>query len=142
MPQNHLFSLEGTLTQVNLHVNITIMGRKVVFYRTEQGKCPVQDFIDSLPGKVAQKIAWGLSLIEDLDILPSGYFRKLVNSEEIWECRTHVGSNAYRVFCFFDSNSVVVLTHGIMKKTQKTPPAEIERAEKYRRDYLQRRAKK
>jgi len=36
----------------------------------------------------------------------------------------------------------VVLTHGLIKKTRKTPVREIERAEAYRRDYLQRRLKK
>jgi len=37
---------------------------------------------------------------------------------------------------------VVILTHGFVKKTQKTPQQEIERAEAYRRDYLKRRLKK
>lgn len=52
------------------------------------------------------------------------------------------GSNAYRIFCFFAGDSVVVLTHGFVKKSQKTPRAEIEKAEAYRRDYLKRRRKK
>jgi len=102
----------------------------------------VQEFLESLSGKVAQKVTWVLSLIEDLDVVPSTYFKKLVNSDEIWECRIQLGSNAYRIFCFFDGNSVVVLTHGLIKKTQKTPQREIDRAEAYRRDYLQRRPKR
>ena len=118
------------------------MGKTVIFYKTVDGKCPVQEFLDSLPGKSAQKIAWVLTLIEDLDNVPSPYFKKLVNTEEIWECRIQLGSNAYRMFCFFDGYSVVVLTHGFIKKTQKTPQREIERAEAYRRDYLQRRTKR
>jgi phage-related protein len=81
-------------------------------------------------------------LIEDLDAVPSMYFKKLVSTEEIWECRIQLGSNAYRIFCFFDGKSVVVLTHGLIKKTQKTPQREIQRAETYRRDYLQRSTKK
>lgn len=115
------------------------MGKTIRFYKTVDGQCPVQEFLDSLPGRVAQKVAWVLSLIEDLDVVPSTYFRKLVSTAEIWECRIQLGSNAYRIFCFFDSNSVVVLTHGLIKKTQKTPQREIDRAEAYRRDYLQRR---
>ena len=103
------------------------------------GKCPVQEFLDSLSCKVAQKVAWVLSLFEDLSVVPSTYFKKLVNTKEIWECRIQLGSNAYRIFCFFDGNSIIVLTHGLIKKTQKTPQLEIERAETYRRDYLQRR---
>jgi phage-related protein len=92
-----------------------------VFYRTADGKCPVLEFLDSLPGKVAQKIAWVLRLLEDLDIVPSSYFKKLIGTEEIWECRIQFGSNAYRIFCFFSGNSVVVLTHGFTKKSQKAP---------------------
>ncbi len=118
------------------------MGKTVIFYKTAEGKCPVRDFLDSLPGKVAQKVAWVLSLLEDLEVVPSTYFKKLVGTEEIWECRVQFASNAYRIFCFFEGNSVVILTHGFAKKTQKTPQQEIERAEAYRRDYLKRRLKK
>ncbi len=118
------------------------MGKTVIFYRTFAGKCPIQEFLDSLPGKAAQKVTWVLNLIENLDFVPSTYFKKLVNTEEIWECRIQVGSDAYRVFCFFDGHSIVVLTHGLIKKTQKTPRREIERAETFRRDYLERRLKK
>jgi len=115
------------------------MGKAIIFYRTADGKCPVQEFFDSLSGKAAQKLAWVLSLIEDLDVVPSTFLKKLVGNKEIWECRLQFGSNAYRVFCFFDGNSVVVLTHGMTKKTQKIPQREINKAEAYRRDYLQRR---
>lgn len=118
------------------------MGKTVTFYRTEDGKCPAQEFLDSLPGKAAQKVTWVLGLLEDLDTVPSSYFKKLVGSEGIWECRIQLASNAYRLFCFFEGNSVVVLTHGLIKKTQKTPRQEIERAEAYRKDYLSRRFRK
>jgi len=114
------------------------VNRTVIFYRTVDGKCPVQEFIDSLPGKVAQKIVWVLKLLEDLEIVPSSYFKKLVGTEEIWECRIQFGSNTYRIFCFFIDNSVILI-HGFVKKSQKTPAGEIERAEAYRRDFFKRR---
>ena len=98
----------------------------------------MQDFLDSLPGKVAQKVTWVLKLLEDLHIIPSTDFKKLTGTEGIWECRIQFGSNAYRIFCFF-INSIVILTHGFVKKSQKTPVHEIERAEAYRRDFLKRR---
>jgi phage-related protein len=118
------------------------MGKIVIFYKTADGNCPVQDFLDSLPGKVAQKVAWVLTLLEDMEVVPSTYFKKLVDTEDIWECKIQFASNAYRIFCFFERNSVIILTHGFAKKTQKTPQKEIERAEAYRRDYLKRRLKK
>ena len=115
------------------------MSKTVIFYRTVDGKCPVQDFLDSLPGKVVKKIVWVLKLLEDLDVVPSSYFKKLIGTEEIWECRIQFGSNAYRLLCFFLNRSVVVLSHGFVKKSQKTRAHEIERAEAYRRDFLKRR---
>ena len=114
------------------------MNRTVLFYRTVDGKCPVQEFQDFLPGRVAQKIVWVLRLLEDMDIVPASYFKKLAGTEDIWECRIQFGSNAYRIFFFFLNNSVV-LTHGFVKKSQKTPAREIERAEAYRRDFFKRR---
>jgi len=64
------------------------MGKIVRFYQTEDGKSPVKDFLDSLPGKVAQKVLWVLMLVEELDALPTTYFKKLVDSRDIWECRS------------------------------------------------------
>jgi phage-related protein len=90
-----------------------------------------------LPGRVTQKIVWVLRLLEDMDIVPASYFKKLAGTEDIWECRIQFGSNAYRIFCFFLNNSVL-LTHGFVKKSQKTPAGEIERAEAYRRDFFKR----
>ena len=117
------------------------MKRIVTFYKTPEGKCPIQEFLDSLPSKAAQKVTWVLNLLEDSDIVPSTYFKKLVGTEEIWECRIQFSSNAYRIFCFFADNSVVVLTHGFAKKSQKTPRSEIEKAEVFRKDFLRRRLK-
>jgi phage-related protein len=118
------------------------VSRTILFYRTSEGKCPVQDFLDALPGKVAQKVAWVLRLLEDLEMVPATYFKKLIGTGEIWECRIQSGSNIYRIFCFFDSHSVVILTHGFEKKSMKTPRQEIERAEIYRGDYLDRKRNK
>ena len=115
------------------------MHRTVIFYKTIDGKCPVQEFLDSLSAKIAQKVLWTLRLLEDLGIVPSIYFKKFTGAEEIWECRIKYGSNIYRIFCFFDSHAVVVLTHGLVKKSQKTPQREIDKAESYRKDYLRRR---
>ena len=118
------------------------MNRKIIFYKTVDGKCPVQNFLDALPGKVAQKVAWVLHLLEDLEMVPATYFKKLIGTEEIWECRIQHSSNIYRIFCFFDSHSVILLNHGFEKKSMKTPKGEIQRAETYRRDYLNRKGNK
>jgi phage-related protein len=114
------------------------MVRRVAFYRNAEGKCPVEEFLDSLEAKAAQKVTWVLKLLEDLPMVPSGYFKRLSGTDGLWECRVTFGSNAYRLLCFFAGNSVVVLTHGFAKKSAKTPAHEISRAESMKRDYLQR----
>jgi len=114
--------------------------RTVVFYRTANGKCPVEDFLDSLPGKAAQKILWVLRLLEELEFIPAGYFTKLSGTDEIWECRISFTAHSYRILCFVYGANSIMLTHGFIKKTKKTPRKEIERAEAYKKDYLERMA--
>ncbi len=51
--------------------------RTVVFYRTETNRCPIEEFIDSLNSKEAQKVTWVLRLIEELPKIPKQYFKKI-----------------------------------------------------------------
>jgi phage-related protein len=112
--------------------------KNVNFYTTEDGKNPVIEFLNSLTAKQAQKVTWVLQLIEELEIVPTSYLKKLVNTEQIWEVRAQVGNNIFRLLGFFDGDNLVVLNHGFQKKTQKTPSKEIKLAEQRRKDYLQR----
>jgi hypothetical protein len=50
--------------------------KKVIFYKTDSGKSPVLEFIDSLSDKQAKKVAWVLRLVRDLEITPTKYFKK------------------------------------------------------------------
>ena len=92
--------------------------RKIIFYETASGQKPIEEFIDKLAAKQAQKVAWVLKLVEDLDRVPTQYFKKLVNTDELWEVRVRAGSNIFRLIGFFDGSSLVVLTHAFQKKTQ------------------------
>jgi len=112
--------------------------RKIIFYRMESGRCPVEEFLDSLESKQAQKVVWVLQLMEELDIVPAQYFKKLVGSDDIWEVRVQMGNNIFRILGFLHGAELVVLNHAFQKKTQKVPPAEIQVAEKRKRDYLAR----
>jgi hypothetical protein len=60
------------------------VGKTVTFYKKVDGKCPIRDFLDSLPVKTARKATWVLKLLEDLDVVPSTYFKKLAGTEGIW----------------------------------------------------------
>ena len=118
------------------------MHKIIIFYRTKDGKCPVEEFLNSLKPKEAQKVLWVLRLIEEMDIVPSRYFKKIAGSEGIWECRVRIKSKAYRIFSFFFEGNTVVLTHGYSKKSQKTDRKQIKRAEKYRRDFFSRKRRR
>ncbi len=112
--------------------------KKIVFYETENGQIPVKEFLDNLSEKVVQKITWVLKLISEVDFVPKNYLKKLVSTNEIWECRIIFSGNIYRILCFFHTGNLIVLTNGFQKKTQKTPKEEILMAEKYMKDYLRR----
>jgi phage-related protein len=64
-------------------------------------------------------------------------FKKLENTE-IWEFRTLYNGICYRLFSFWDTEeeTLVIATHGIIKKTQKTPLKEIAKAEEIRKEYF------
>jgi len=111
------------------------MGLSVNFYKTAALKCPVMDFLDSLSGKVAQKITWVLKLIEEIEVVPTKYFKKLL-PYDIWEVRIDFSGNTYRILSFIYNEAQLILTHGFIKKTQKIPKNEIEKAMKYKNEYF------
>ena len=112
--------------------------RTVIFYRLPNDSCPVEDFLDSLTGKQAQKVLWVLQLVEELDLVPLQYFKKLVDSDSIWEVRIQLGNDIFRLLGFMDGSNLVILTNGFTKKTQKPPPQEIALAIRRKREYLER----
>ena len=113
--------------------------KEIRFYTTATGRCPVQECLDALPDKIAQKVAWVLRVVRDFDRVPTNYFKKLVNTDDIWEVRVDAGHNTFRLLGFFDGRELIVLTNGFQKKTQQTPPAEIRLAEERKADYVRRR---
>ena len=91
-------------------------------------------FLDSLGDKPRDKIVyniWKSKNIKDNELL-----KKL--EDDIWEFRTLYNKLAYRLFAFWDETekSMIVATHGIVKKTDKTPKKEIEKAKQLRIEYL------
>jgi len=113
--------------------------KEIIFYKTEDGKCPVENFLDTLSDKQAEKVTWVLRAIRDINPIPAQYFKKLVNTEDIWEVRVTMGNNIFRFLGFFDGQNFIVLTNGFQKKTRKTPKKEIKLAEERKKEYLNRR---
>lgn len=96
------------------------------------------EFLRSIETKAAKKI---LQTIDVASITNDPKkFKKLENSN-IWEFRAEVNKLQYRLFAFWDveRNSLVIATHGIIKKTQKTPKREIDKAERIRTKYIEER---
>ena len=93
-------------------------------------------FVRQQPFKAQQKIAYNIRKLQS-GLMEKEIFKKLENSE-IWEFRTLYNGIAYRLFAFWDTETeaLVVATHGIVKKTQKTPQKEIEKAERIRQEYF------
>ena len=112
--------------------------REILFYETASGQKPIEDFLDQLSSKQAQKVTWVLKLIEELDRVPSNYFKKMVNTSELWEVRVAAGANIFRLIGFFDGPNLVVLAHAFQKKTQKTPKQAIKIAEERKKEYFRR----
>lgn len=86
----------------------------VEYYELENGTCPVEEFILKQDNKMQAKIFKNLELLE-------------IRENDIT-----------RIFYFFVIGQKIILTNGFIKKTQKTPKAEIALAKKYRNDYLNR----
>jgi phage-related protein len=110
--------------------------REVLFFKRADGTSPVEEFIDALTDKQARKVAWVLGLIEDMDIIPSQYWKKLKNTDDIWEARIQFGGDIFRMLGFESGGRFVVLTNAFAKKTQKTPRNEIALAEQRKKHYL------
>ncbi len=100
------------------------------------------EFVNNLDDKTREKIYYNIKkaqFINDNELL-----KKL--NENIWEFRTLHNSVAFRLFAFWDKSenkeTLVLATHGIIKKSNKTPPREIEKAEKIRKQFLSQKIKK
>lgn len=95
-----------------------------------------KEFYVAQTDEVRHKINQVLKMIETQRIVPIKFFKYIEGSDGIYEVRVEVGNNIYRVFSCFDKGAVVVLFHGIQKKSQKTPPKEIRRAEAIKKEYF------
>ena len=110
---------------------------QVEFYETVDGKIPIRDFLDSLEPKMNAKMVGLMEILEEKGYsLREPYSAPL--EDGIFELRAVQGSNISRALFFFYIEGRIIITHGFIKKTQKTPKAQIELAKKYRADYLKR----
>ena len=99
------------------------------------------EFMESLDQKAQQKIYYNIKkaqLINDPEL-----FKKL--NDNIWEYRTFYNKTHFRIFAFWDKSqrqqTLVLSTHGLIKKTDKTPKTDLEKAERIREQYFEQKNK-
>ena len=110
---------------------------QAVFYDKPDGTEPAKDFLDSLDAKMFAKMIHVIEVLKASGTsIREPYSTHL--SDGIFEVRAKVGTDISRVLFFFFTGQRFVLTHGFIKKSQKTPTSEIERAKRYRTEFLNR----
>ena len=97
----------------------------------------VEEFLSKLDEKSRKKIIYNLrkaQVVNDNELL-----KKL--NDNVWEFRTLYKKTRYRLFAFWDKTSktetLIISTHGIEKKTSKTPPKEIAKTERIMKEYFE-----
>jgi phage-related protein len=100
---------------------------KIKFYVTPQGDCPFQSFLEEVSPKVKGKF---IKFLDLLQILGPDLKRPYADvlREGIRELRIKFRHDQYRALYFFIHGKNIVITHGIIKKTDAVPPEEMERA--------------
>jgi len=93
------------------------------------------DFYNQQKQKVKDKIIWTFRLIETIQQVPEDYLKHLEGTDGLYEIRVQLGSDIFRIFCFFDEGKLIVLANGFQKKSQKTLKSEIEKAIKIKKEY-------
>ncbi|MDE5554568.1 MAG: type II toxin-antitoxin system RelE/ParE family toxin [Muribaculaceae bacterium] len=108
------------------------MIKKINILLTDDAK----DFVLSLPEKARKKITYNILRIEGGE-MDKELFKKL--NEDIWELRTLFNGTCYRLLAFWDTEqrALIIATHGFIKKTQKTPKNEIDKAEAIMKQYFE-----
>jgi phage-related protein len=93
-------------------------------------------FVESLPINAQKKIYYNILKIE-MGVMDNELFKKL-DGTNIWEIRSIYDGIKYRLFSFWDTRNgtIIIATHGIIKKVQKTPKKEIAKAEELRSKYF------
>ena len=115
-------------------------GYDVVYYQKPDGSVPVSLFLDELSPKMQAKLIKEIGLLKKNGPQLGEPYSKFLN-DGIYELRCQTEGNISRIFYFFISGKKVIMTNGFVKKSEKTPPNELEKAIRYRQDYLNKQQK-
>ena len=110
---------------------------EIELYSTDTHEEVVADFLDGLPRKHRAKAFWEIELLSTYGTSLKQPYVKHIDGD-LWELRIKFSSDISRIFYFVATDTKIVLLHGFVKKTDKTPPNEIETANKRMADYKER----
>jgi len=113
---------------------------EVLFYDKEDGTEPAKEFLLELEPKMRAKMLRTIELLQHNGPELREPHSKPLN-DSIFELRAKVGSDISRVLYFFIVGKRIILTNGFIKKSQKTPKSELDKAKRYREEYLSRKGK-
>jgi len=99
-------------------------------------------FYYSRKPEVQDKIDWVIGLVRSLRMVPEKFFKHLEGTGGLYEIKIKVGTDIYRIFCFFDHGNLIILLNGFQKKSDKTPKNEIEKANRLKKKYYEENARK
>ena len=110
---------------------------EIEFYRTREGSCPMEAFLDSLDQRMAIKALQELTLLSEKGTdLREPHSKAL--GKGLFELRIKISSNISRCFYFFRRGRKIIVTNGFVKKSQRTPPREIKQARLFKKDWEER----
>ena len=117
------------------HVRKTMDRFVIEFYESGNGDVPAEEFLLNLDIKMRAKILGIMGILQEKgNQLREPYSKHL--EDGIFEIRGKVGTDISRVLYFFYYDGKIIFTNGFVKKTQKTPPKEIAKAEEIRTRYF------
>ncbi|MBA3707274.1 MAG: type II toxin-antitoxin system RelE/ParE family toxin [Planctomycetes bacterium] len=97
----------------------------VVFFQSQMGRCPVREWLKDLPKADRHEI--GVNIQEVQYRWPLGMPRVRKLAPHLWEVRSHLADGIGRTLFTVDEG-LMVLLHGFIKKSQKTPGNELSTA--------------
>ena len=109
----------------------------VEFYEDESGRFPVREYLRGLAKPVKAKLGAVIRYVQEYNVAAREPHVRPITGK-LWELRAEVDTNIYRIFYFFYTGKKIVLLHGFLKKTQKTPAREITIATQRMHDYINR----
>ena len=106
--------------------------REIIFYKD----CFIE-FYNSQNSNVQEKIEYVFVVIQSIYIVPTKFLKHISSTDGLYEIRIEVGTNIFRIFCFFDNKNVVVLLNAFQKKSQKIPHQQLDIAKRLQKQYFE-----